>query len=352
MAIRLIECHRILKNTGSIYLHCDSTMSHYLKLAMDCIFGEKNFRNEIVWQRNDQRGKGSQHGNKKFGANTDTILFYTKTNHFDLINTVGLTEEESIEKFNKVDGNGRRYYTGIPFFCSKSMGARPNLCYEWRGFKNPYPSGWRLSKERLEEEYQKGNVVIKKGSLERRKYMEDYEGKPIDNNWIDIPRIGRKEYVGYPTQKPLALLERIIKASSKEGDVVLDPFCGCATTCVASEKLNRRWIGIDISVKAYDLVKERIEKEVSNVFNFDQIDFQTGPPERTDQGKNYVEEKYVYIVSNPNFPHKQYKVGITNNWKSRLNTYQTSDPDRGFKMEYKYKTPLFSEIEKFRGLYT
>ena len=163
MAIRLIEIHRILKDTGSVYLHCDPTMSHYLKLVMDCIFGEKNFRNEIIWQRNDKRGKGSQHSSKKYGANTDTILFYTKSNNFILRNTLELSKEEAYKKFYKMDDKGRRYYTGIPIFCSKNMGARPNLCYEWRGFKNPHPSGWRLEKKKLEEEYQKGNVVIRGG---------------------------------------------------------------------------------------------------------------------------------------------------------------------------------------------
>ena len=161
MAVRLLECRRVLKTTGSLYLHCDSTMSHYLKVLLDCIFRENNFRNEIIWQRNDGRAKGSQFRPKKFGSNTDTLLFYTKSNNFNLNISLPLTDQEIEHKFNKVDHNGRRYYSGVPIFCSRSMGARPNLCYEWRGFKNPYPSGWRLSKQKLEEEYQKGNIVIK-----------------------------------------------------------------------------------------------------------------------------------------------------------------------------------------------
>lgn len=260
---RMIELHRILKKTGSIYLHCDPTASHYLKQMMDCIFGRDNFRNEIVWQRNDGRGKGSQHKAKKFGANTDIILFYSKTDNFYFKATNDITDnKEILQKFNKIDENGKRYYTGIPIFCSRSMGDRPNLCYEWKGFINPYPSGWRLSKERLEEEYKKGNIVIREdnGKIERRKYLESYQGKPIDNNWIDIPRATGNEYTGYPTQKPLALLHRIIKASSKEGDLVLDPFCGCATTCVASEQLKRKWIGIDIEAKAVEVGNARLKK--------------------------------------------------------------------------------------------
>ncbi len=266
MAQRLIELHRILKDTGSIYFHCDPTMSHYIKLLMDVIFGQSNFRNEIVWQRNDGRGKGSQYESKKYGSNTDSILFYTKTNKHRLKPVLPLTEEEISEKFNKTDEQGWKYYSGIPVFRSRNMGDRPNLCFTWKGFKNPYPSGWRLSKARLDEEYKMGNIVItEKGTLERRKYLRDYAGKPLDNNWTDIPRVLGEARTDYPTQKPLALLERIIKASSNEGDVVLDPFCGCATTCIAAERLKRQWVGIDVSKKAFDLVQERLIEEVIGI---------------------------------------------------------------------------------------
>ena len=143
------------------------------------------------------------------------------------------------------------------------MGDRPNLCYTWRGFTNPHPSGWRLSKERMEEEYQKGNIVIfDSNRLERRLYLDDYAGKPVGDLWVDISPAKGNERTGYPTQKPLALLERIIKASSNEGDLILDPFCGCATTCVAAEKLGRQWVGIDVSEKAAELVKTRIQDEL------------------------------------------------------------------------------------------
>jgi len=294
MAIRLIECRRVLKNTGSIYLHCDSTMSHYLKLAMDCIFEEKNFRNEIIWHY--QSGTGPR---KAFKRKHDTLLFYSRSHDTKfnrqskpVVNPKRYKYVDEDGRYYDVNGQGNRYYLDEGQTCDDV---------------------WT--------------------------YIQEKQFQQINSQ--------SKERTGYPTQKPLRLLQRIIKASSNKGDVVLDPFCGCATTCVTAEKLERRWIGIDVSVQAYKQVERRITKEVSYMFNTDQINFDTDPPTRTDQGKNYVEEKYVYIVSNPNFPHKQYKVGITNNWKSRLNTYQTSDPDRGFKMEYKYKTPLFSEIEKF-----
>ena len=350
MAIRLIEMQRILKKTGSIYLHCDPTMSHYLKIVLDCILEEGNFRNEIIWQRNDGRGKGSQFQDKKFGSNTDIIFFYTKSNEYYLNAKlkINLTDENIIKKFNKIDKKNEKYYTGIPIFCSQSMGARPNLCYTWKGFTNPHPSGWRLSKKRLQEEYEKGNVVINDRKLERRKYLKDYEGIPLDNNWIDIPRVVGNEAIGYPTQKPLALLERIIKASSKEGELVLDPFCGCATTCVAAEKLGRKWIGIDVSKKAYELVQMRLKKEISSeIWDDKKINyFATSNLKRTDGGGKELEKKYVYIIlKESELPY--YKVGIAKDWKARLNSYQTSDKDRDYKMIYKFHTTKFREIEKY-----
>jgi len=170
--------------------------------------------------------------------------------------------------------------------------------------------------------------------------MHDVWRMPTINNMA-------KERTGYRTQKPLALLERIIKASSNEGDVVFDPFCGCATTCVAAERLERQWIGIDISIKAYDLVKERLSKEVTDfIFTRDEtIHLKTDPPKRTDLDEDYREKKFVYIISHPAYP-GEYKVGIAKNWQSRLNSYQTSDPDRQYKCEFKLETPYFSETEK------
>ncbi|MDE2682523.1 MAG: DNA methyltransferase [Chloroflexota bacterium] len=170
-------------------------------------------------------------------------------------------------------------------FRSQSMGARPNLCFEWRGFRNPHPSGWRLSKERLEEEYQKGNVVIRPdGNLERRKYLDDYEGIPVDDFWGDIPRLtDGNERSGYPTQKPLALYERIILASSNPGDLVLDPFAGCATTPVAAERLGRQWVGMDIWDGAIDEVRRRMADSRQLLTDANpQIVYATIPPERTD----------------------------------------------------------------------
>ena len=353
MAIRLIECRRILKEMGSIYLHCDPTMSHYLKTTMDCIFEEGNFREEISWKRALSEQKGSQFKPRSWGGNTDIILFYVKSDAVRIDPYRKLAEDERVRKFKHVGEDGRRYYLdNAHIWRTPNMGARPNLCYEWRGFKNPHPAGWRLSKERLEEEYQKGNFVIRPdGKLERRKYEENYPGRPIGNFWDDIKPVQGKERTNYPTQKPLALLERIIKASSNEGDLILDAFCGCATTCVAAEKCDRQWIGIDISVEAYKQVEKRMKKEVdkpqTDIFKGDtSINLKTNPPVRTDQNGDRREQKFVYVISHPNFP-GEYKVGIAKEWKSRLNSYQTSDPERQYKLEFKIETPKFRETEKY-----
>ena len=172
--------------------------------------------------------------------------------------------------------------------------------------------------------------------------------------WTDIPssKMTREERTNYPTQKPLNLLKRIIACATKEGQVVLDPFCGCATTCIAAEQLHRKWIGIDVSVKAYELVKERLLKEV-NGFNIStnqydafgeskQVYFEVEPPVLSKSSIGI--KKWIYILSNPS--HKGYKVGIASDWKQRLNGYQTSDPKRGFKMEYKTYTEEYQAIEK------
>ena len=268
MTQRLIEMYRVLKDTGSLYLHCDPTASHYLKITIDAIFNKNNFRNEIVWKRATSSQKGSQYGAKTWGTNGDIILFYTKKENFFLDVYRDLLPEEVSRKFPLKDEKGNRYYDdSAHLWRNPGMGARPNLCYEWKGFRNPHPSGWRLSKERMEEEYKKGNIVIRPDKkLERRKYLKDYKGVPMGNLWFDINPAMAGERTGYPTQKPLALLDRIIKASSNKGDVVLDPFCGCATTCVAAEKLGRKWIGIDIEENAAEILIQRLEEATTTMF--------------------------------------------------------------------------------------
>lgn len=222
MGIRLIEMRRILKPTGSIYLHCDPTAGHYLKLVMDAVFGIRNFRNEIVWRRNESGAKGSQHTASSWGSNVDSILFYGKSGRSVLKPRIirEFNEQELRRRFPKVDGNGDRYNIKTTAWRSPSMGARPNLCYDFHGVMPPYPSGWRLNRERMEEEYAKGNIVISNGRLERRSYAKDYHGASPGNLWAGSDLLlsaQSSERTGYPTQKPLALLERIIKASTGGG---------------------------------------------------------------------------------------------------------------------------------------
>ncbi len=270
MAVRLLEMRRLLKDTGSIYLHCDPTASHYLKQLMDAVFGGKQFRNEIVWLRAAGRNKGSRFAPRKFGADCDVILRYTKTNdfYFDLPR-VPLSRKEADKKFHLIDEDGRRYETA-PMFLSRSMtensGSTGLLHYSYSPIKMPHltftsPPGvaWRMMKEKLQALDEEERVLWREGKTPREiLYEKFHKGMPVGSLWDDISPAGAKESTGYPTQKPLALMERIIKASSDEGDMVLDPFCGCATTCVAAEKLSRQWVGIDIEETAQQLVVERL----------------------------------------------------------------------------------------------
>ena len=233
MAARLLEMKRILKDTGSIYLHCDSTMSHYLKLVMDAVFGKQNFRREIIWNLETASGFKSQV--RGFIRGHDTILYYVKSKEFIFNKIFQPHKPEYIKRFNKTNEEGRRYRDD-----------RPN---------------------------------------KKRQYLDETQGVAFTDVWTDIMSFQQhstaKERTGYPTQKPLALLDRIIKASSNKGDVVFDPFCGCATTLVSADRLQRDWIGIDISEKAAELVVERIKSDQGL---FERIIARTDIPKRTDLG--------------------------------------------------------------------
>lgn len=254
MALRLIELHRILKDTGSVYVHIDSTSSHYLKVIMDFIFGKENFRNELFWKRSG--AKGTKGAKRTFGRTTDTILFYSKTNKYKFeIPKVFDPRKEKDFKFSDDIGGSYRAVTplyGDPFLLGGVS------YYEWNDH-NP-EHGWRVSKETLERLHNENRIHYVRSSKRpyRKEYRHEYKGADITNIWDDIPVATGKERTGYPTQKPLALLERIINTSSNEGDIVLDAFAGSCTTLVAAEKLNRKWIGIDISHKAYELVQARL----------------------------------------------------------------------------------------------
>lgn len=251
MAIRLLEMHRVLKDTGSIYLHCDLTMSHYLKLLMDCIFGEKNFKNEIIWQRVNAHSDGN-----RYGINLDNILFYNKTKQYTWNKTYTPYTKEYIEKnYNNKDSDGRVWMSDN--LTAKGLQGG-GYTYEYKGVT----SLWRMPLSTMKELDRKGELHFTTQGIRKKRYLDTMEGRVLQSLFSDIVGMNKKEYTGYPTQKPLSLLERIIKASSNEGDTVLDPFCGCATTCIAAEKLGRQWIGIDVSQKAYQLVQARVEKEV------------------------------------------------------------------------------------------
>ena len=278
MAIRIIECHRILKDRGSLYLHCDPTMSHYLKIVMDCVFGEKQFRNEIVWCY-----KFGGSSRKQFARKHDVILYYSKLDNW-------VFNEQLMREF-ETDSN------------------------------------WGQRKD----------------------------GKLLTDWWY-IPTLNTmaKERTGYPTQKPLALLERIITASSNKGDMVLDPFCGCATTCVAAEKLGRQWLGVDVSHRAYELVNQRLEvlyaEQSENSLTapvlsggYTQAHYTTKAPVRGQEERQ--EQGYVYVIGNHSWPNI-YKVGIAKDPKRRLNSYQTSDPYRAYTLCYAQRTAFYKEIEQ------
>jgi site-specific DNA-methyltransferase (adenine-specific) len=261
MAIRLVELHRVLKPTGSIYLHCDPTASHYLKMVMDATFGPQNYRNEITWKR--RVGMSSAvHESNRFGICTDILLFYAETEEarfFPQYNRDSQEYKEYIDqRFTMVDPDGRRFQATSLV----NPAYRPNLIYEYKGYKPP-KNGWMITKEKMQQWDREGKLYFpktKKGRLRRKSYADELKGMPIQNLWTDIPEINSQaeERLGYPTQKPEALLERIIRASSNEGELVLDPFCGCGTAVAVAERLKRRWIGIDITYLAINLVQRRL----------------------------------------------------------------------------------------------
>ena len=259
MTIRLIEMRRLLKKNGNICLHCDPLASHYIKIVMDAIFGARSFKNELVWLRAGAKNKGSQHAPKKFGSSHDIILFYAKNSKLAFFDPpkIEYSEAELHKKFPYIDEHGR-YNTTTPLFREPSLGTRPNLCYTWKNFTNPHPSGWRVKKEKLDEMYKEGRILIDGNTIKRKAYLHEYKGNNMNDVWVDIPIAGGKERLQYPTQKPLALLERIIMATTKEGGLVLDPFCGCGTAVHAAEKLGRNWIGIDVTPLAIRLIEKRM----------------------------------------------------------------------------------------------
>jgi len=300
MAVRLLEMRRLLKPAGSIYLHCDPTASHYLKTLMDAVFGARNFRSEIVWKRTSSHNRA-----KRWGPIHDTILFYSAGGKSTWNRVLQPLDEGYVERFYRYEDDRGRYRVGDltgPGLRDGDTG-RP-----WRGIDPSTRSRhWELPPDRalpgwfvFPEGYSKLSVgdrldaldeqgliywPKKKGGMPAfKRYLGENSGAPVQDMILDIKPLSAAamENVSYPTQKPLALLERVIRASSNEGDVVLDPFCGCATALVAAERLGREWVGIDLSPLAARLVKSRLEKEMRLFYD---VHHRTDIPRRTDLGE-------------------------------------------------------------------
>ena len=271
MGVRLLEMRRLLKPTGSIYLHCDSTAGHYLKLLLDAVFGARNFRNDISWKRFNFHADA-----KRFGRIADNLLFYSKSDRYNFNQQrVPYSKEYINSKFTHRDPDGRRFRLDN----LNPPGGRGPI-YDFNGINRP----WRFTEEKMRELYAQGRIYTDSAIPQLKRYLDELPGQAVFSIWMDIPPINprAKERLGYPTQKPLALLDRIIRASSNEGDMVLDPFCGCATACVAADRLHRQWAGIDLSPLAAKLVRQRIQAEGPLLYD---LIHRTDIPKRTDVGK-------------------------------------------------------------------
>ena len=270
MAPRLVELRRVLKSTGSLYLHCDPTASHYLKLLLDAVFGPARFRTEIIWKRTSAHNDGRQ-GRQQHGRIHDVLLFYTKSDAWTWNPLFVEYDPEYVDKFYKHQepGTGRRYQ--LDKLTAPGGSAKGNPSYEVMGVTRY----WAYSRERMQALIEAGRVVqTKPGTVPRyKRYLDEMPGVSLQDIWTDINPLGAQaaERLGYPTQKPTSLLERIIEASSNEGDTVLDPFCGCGTTIMAAQKLGRHWIGIDVTHLAVSMIRHRLRDAFSEQCEFEVI---------------------------------------------------------------------------------
>ncbi|MCY3977275.1 MAG: DNA methyltransferase [Chloroflexi bacterium] len=311
MAVRLIEMERILKPTGSIYLHCDPTASHYLKLLLDAVFGGENFRNEITWKRTSSKGLAT----RNLPTNHDILLRYSKSAKVTWNPQFTPHDPDYVNKFYKYveEESGRRYRHDNLVNPNRN---RPNLTYEFLGVHRV----WRWTKERMQKAYEDGIVIqTKPGNVPvLKRFLDEQKGRPLDSIWTDIPPVqsNDKDRTGYPTQKPIALLDRIIEASSNEGDIVFDPFCGCATTLVAADRLERQWAGIDLSPLALKLVNERISEDRGALWGGANVvetlpkrtDLGELPNYRTHRHRLYGEQEGLCLGCDTHFPFKVMEV--------------------------------------------
>ena len=316
MAPRLIELRRVLKPTGSLYLHCDPTASHYLKLLLDAVFGPENFRTEIVWKRSSAHSDTKQ-GRKQHGHIHDVLLFYTKGDEWTWnAQFTAYDDEYVLHRFANADARGN--YKDADLTAAKPGG---DTSYEWRvkrptsgawtadltdEWKSPRPkweykgvkpsSGryWAYSRENMTTFAKEDRLhYFSSGTPRLKQYVADLPGVGLQDIWTDIPPINSQaqERLGYPTQKPVALLERIIESSSNPGDVVLDPFCGCGTTVDAAQKLGRSWIGIDVTHLAISLIKVRLRDTFGDMARYQVI----GEPTTAEDAAELAEsDKYQF----------------------------------------------------------
>ncbi len=262
MAPRLLELHRVLRSTGSLYLHCDPTASHYLKIILDQVFGVKSFRNEIVWKRTSGHSDAT-----KFACVHDVILYYSKLSSIWNKQYQPHDEEYVKSHYRHADADGRRWMDG-DLTVSTLWGGRYE--YEWKGVTKV----WRCPETTMERyDREQRLYYTRNGTPRLKRYLDESKGRAIGDLWGDINPINSqsKERLGYPTQKPEILLERIISASSNEGDIVLDPFCGCGTAIAVAERLNRQWMGIDITHLAIALMRSRLEDTFGDTVNYEVV---------------------------------------------------------------------------------
>ena len=259
MTLRIVEIHRVLKPTGSFYLHCDPTASHYLKLVLDAVFcgqgGE--YLNEIVWQRTTSHNSAN-----RYGKIADIILFYSKSQNYAWNDIRSDYSQAQLKRYQR-DNDGRLFRAeNLTADRANSMSGK----FEWHGTMPPPSRGWAYTREKLEEFLADDRILFRRDGSPRmdglKVYLDENSGQKLQSIWTDIPRIGNTsaERLGYPTQKPEALLTRIIETSSNPSDTVLDAYCGCGTTVAVAQRLNRKWIGIDITYQSIALILWRFEK--------------------------------------------------------------------------------------------
>ena len=300
LGVRVIEMHRVLKPTGSLYLHIDHTAHAWTKAMLDAIFGRQNFQNEITWKRT-----GSHGGAKRWGPIHDTLLFYTRGNNYTWNRVFQEYEKSYIDDYYRHEddrgrfrlvtltgaGTTRHGDSGKPWRGIDPSDVGRHWAVPIKAFRSHFPNidPAAISTQAKLDLLDEAGIIYwpERGTIpQQKRYLDEGEGVPIQDTITDISPISSQaaERLGYPTQKPLTLYERIIKASSNEDDLVLDPFCGCATTCVAAERLGRQWIGIDIWEGAHNLVLKRLRDE-QRMFAAEHVTYTNKPPQRTDEGE-------------------------------------------------------------------